>query len=291
MYARDGKGVYIYTGLSFFRRVTGRGAGRLPPVRQSAQPDAARKRSMSEDRAGSIPVCPPGSSSPRMVQIPEGWFLMGSDTGQDNERPVHRVWVDAFEFGRMPGNARRVRAVCRRDGTIASHPIGSDPHFSNPDQPVVAVSWFDAVAYCEWLSEITGRRYPAADRSGMGTRRSRRARAEAVSLGRRPAGIACELRDAMEDGPRAGRAGRAQRVTVFSISAPTCTNGARTGSARTITASHRNAIRQGPPTGSRRASRGGSWRHYTKVSRCAARSSIPPEFQYADYGFRVARDC
>src|ERR1700735_3695005 len=35
---------------------------------------------------------------------------------------------------------------------------------------------------------------------------------------------------------------------------------------------------------------GGAWRHQTKVSRCAARSSIPPEFQYADYGFRVARD-
>ncbi len=47
---------------------------------------------------------------------------------------------------------------------------------------------------------------------------------------------------------------------------------------------------QGPATGTRRASRGGSWRHYTKVSRCAARSSIPPEFQYADYGFRVACD-
>jgi len=47
---------------------------------------------------------------------------------------------------------------------------------------------------------------------------------------------------------------------------------------------------QGPATGTRRGSRGGSWRHYTKVSRCAARSSIPPEFQYADYGFRVACD-
>ena len=44
----------------------------------------------------------------------------------------------------------------------------------------------------------------------------------------------------------------------------------------------------GPESGSRRASRGGSWRHHIKVSRCAARSSIPPEFRYADYGFRVA---
>jgi formylglycine-generating enzyme required for sulfatase activity len=45
---------------------------------------------------------------------------------------------------------------------------------------------------------------------------------------------------------------------------------------------------RGPATGSRRASRGGSWRHHVKVARIAARSSIPPEFRYADYGFRVA---
>ncbi|HET9305134.1 MAG TPA: SUMF1/EgtB/PvdO family nonheme iron enzyme, partial [Candidatus Sulfotelmatobacter sp.] len=46
---------------------------------------------------------------------------------------------------------------------------------------------------------------------------------------------------------------------------------------------------RGPDIASRRASRGGSWRHHIKVSRAAARSSIPPEFKYADYGFRVAR--
>ena len=46
---------------------------------------------------------------------------------------------------------------------------------------------------------------------------------------------------------------------------------------------------QGPPGGTRRASRGGSWRHQIKISRVAARSSIPPEFEYADYGFRLVR--
>jgi formylglycine-generating enzyme required for sulfatase activity len=44
----------------------------------------------------------------------------------------------------------------------------------------------------------------------------------------------------------------------------------------------------GPDSGTRKASRGGSWRHHIKISRCSARSSIPPEFKYADYGFRVA---
>jgi len=45
---------------------------------------------------------------------------------------------------------------------------------------------------------------------------------------------------------------------------------------------------KGPETGTSRASRGGSWRHQIKTTRCAARSSINPEFEYSDYGFRVA---
>jgi len=47
---------------------------------------------------------------------------------------------------------------------------------------------------------------------------------------------------------------------------------------------------RGAETGSRRVSRGGSWRHQIKISRCAARSSIPPAFHYTDYGFRIACD-
>ena len=40
----------------------------------------------------------PGAATiePLLVSIPGGWFLMGSDSGQDCERPVHRVWIDAF---------------------------------------------------------------------------------------------------------------------------------------------------------------------------------------------------
>ena len=40
----------------------------------------------------------------------------------------------------------------------------------------------------------------------------------------------------------------------------------------------------------RRSSRGGAWRHHIKIARCAARSSIPPHLEYADYGFRVVRE-
>ena len=46
----------------------------------------------------------------------------------------------------------------------------------------------------------------------------------------------------------------------------------------------------GPPTGKRRASRGGSWRHKIKFTRVSARSSLDPSYRYNDYGFRVYAD-
>ena len=45
-----------------------------------------------------------------------------------------------------------------------------------------------------------------------------------------------------------------------------------------------------PETKERRASRGGSWRHHVRWSAPSARSSLPPGFRYADYGFRVLRE-
>ena len=93
-----------------------------------------------------------------MVRIPEGSFLMGSEVGQDNERPVHRVWVDAFELAACQVTNAEYAQFLRATGHRAPLHWG-DANFSHPEQPVVAPSWFDAVAYCEWLSRMTQRRY------------------------------------------------------------------------------------------------------------------------------------
>jgi len=45
-----------------------------------------------------------------------------------------------------------------------------------------------------------------------------------------------------------------------------------------------------PESQMRRASRGGSWRHHVRWSKPSARSSLPPDFRYADYGFRVLEE-
>jgi len=45
---------------------------------------------------------------------------------------------------------------------------------------------------------------------------------------------------------------------------------------------------QGPSAGTRKASRGGSWRHQIQDHAGRRPQQYPPEFQYSDYGFRCA---
>ena len=48
---------------------------------------------------------------PDLMTIPAGSFLMGSNTGRDDERPVHSVWVDAFAIARAAGNLKAVNVA------------------------------------------------------------------------------------------------------------------------------------------------------------------------------------
>src|SRR5690242_10996530 len=95
---------------------------------------------------------------PMMVHIPEGWFVMGCASGRDDEKPVHRVWVDAFEiYSYQLTNAEYARFV-EATGS-APPPQWTQEHFNDPKMPVVAVSWHEASNYCAWLSSVTGKRY------------------------------------------------------------------------------------------------------------------------------------
>jgi formylglycine-generating enzyme required for sulfatase activity len=206
------------------------------------------------------------------VLIPGQSFLMGSDDGRPDERPVHRVWVEAFAIGITQVTNAEYAAFAAATG----HPLPPSP-FADPEQPVVAVSWFDAVAYCEWL----GARLPyeaeweCAARGGV----------EGL---RYPWGDELPAQDDA-DGPHPVARGTANGYGIYDL----CENVHEWCSdwhAADFYGRSPERNPRGPDHGSRRVSRGGSWRHQVKVSRCAARSSIPPEFQYADYGFRIARD-
>ena len=95
---------------------------------------------------------------PPLIQIPGAWFLMGSNFGQDCERPIHRVWIDAFLLAATQvTNAEYARFLTATGA--APPPFWQDPNFNHPEQPVTAVSWHEATRYCEWLSTQTARPY------------------------------------------------------------------------------------------------------------------------------------
>src|SRR5579862_1555948 len=87
---------------------------------------------------------------PELIEIPGGEFLMGQADGRDEERPVHRVKVAPFRLGRCQVTNAEYDAFRRATGRPMT-PFRTQQQFADPSQPVVGVSWFDAVAYCEWL--------------------------------------------------------------------------------------------------------------------------------------------
>ena len=90
---------------------------------------------------------------PRMAALPGGTFLMGSEDGRRDERPIHEVVLSPFEVGVCPVTNAEYAAFL--DATGWQNPRGwGEPAFDEPTAPVCGVSWFDAVRYCEWLSAV-----------------------------------------------------------------------------------------------------------------------------------------
>lgn len=97
---------------------------------------------------------------PEMVVVPAGGFLMGSPEDEegrfDNEGPRHHVIIKKpFALGRYPVTFEEYDFFC--DQTGAKRP--KDGGWGRGRRPVINVSWHDATAYCDWLSEQTQTRY------------------------------------------------------------------------------------------------------------------------------------
>jgi sulfatase modifying factor 1 len=219
-----------------------------------------------------------------VVLIPEGWFWMGSQDHYTWESPRHRVWLDPFAIA--------TTAVTRRDyaqfveDTGHEEPAGwNQACFDCPEQPVVGVSWFAALSYCEWLSQLhrqtyrlpTEAEWEKACRGGL-------EQAE-YAWGDEPPHMIGYFQGRW-DAPRPVGQWRPNGYGLFNMGDNVhewCSDWYAGDYYRW--SSDRNPT--GPETGTRRVSRGGSWRHQVKASRAAHRSSLPPGYRYTDYGFRV----
>jgi formylglycine-generating enzyme required for sulfatase activity len=240
--------------------------------------------------AMSLLSCRATIPEPLLIQIAAGWFFMGSDSDQSVEGPVHRVWVDSFAMAATQVTVGEYARFLDVTGSMPPPPsYWGDALFAHPQQPVVAVSWFDAVAYCAWLSAMTGSHYRLPTEAEW----ERAARGDIESMvfpwGNDPPMSRPDYHARWKTGPEPVGQSQPNGYGLFEM----CENVHEWcsdwfGADYYTISPERNP--QGPEEGSRRASRGGSWRHHIKISRCSARSSIPPEFKYADYGFRVACD-
>jgi len=234
----------------------------------------------------------PTQLEPALVEISAGEFLMGSEKGQECERPIHRVWVNSFCLAATQvTNAEYERFLVAAKSPPP--PFWSNPNFNHPQQPVAGVSWHEAAQYCKWMASQTLRnfRLPTeaewehAARGGLEQKQ--------FPWGDEPPHLLPDYDRRWQSGPEPVARYAPNAFGLYDIGDNVhewCSDWYDPNYYAISPDRNPQGPEQSPMKPARKSSRGGSWRHHIKVARCSARSSIPPEFQYADYGFRVACD-
>ena len=110
------------------------------------------------------------------VWVPEGSFMMGDADGLIDEQPVHKVHLDGFWMAKFAVTVAQYIVFAKEVGghfpqwMEKGSPFdivnGTDDHYKrlghallHEAYPIVGVSWHDAVAYAQWLSEKAGRKF------------------------------------------------------------------------------------------------------------------------------------
>jgi len=102
---------------------------------------------------------------PKTIYIAEGAFWMGSPIGEgipQYETPQHEVSLPAYRIGKYPVTNAEYEVFIHDTGRLVKPSMGWDGQRvpdGHENHPVAGVTWYEALAYCQWLTEKTGRRY------------------------------------------------------------------------------------------------------------------------------------
>jgi formylglycine-generating enzyme required for sulfatase activity len=83
-----------------------------------------------------------------MVKLSGGWFVMGNDLGEMNEKPARRVKVEPFLINRYEVTQEQYETI-----------MGSNPSYfkGNPKLPIECVNWSECQEFINKLNALGGK--------------------------------------------------------------------------------------------------------------------------------------
>lgn len=225
----------------------------------------------------------PALPIPEMVFVKGGSFMMGSEEGDDREKPIHQVVLDDFEIGKYPVTFEEYDAFC--EATDREKP--EDRGWGRKARPVIRLTWNDAQAYAQWLSDQTDKsfRLPTeaeweyAARGGQNSQGFLYAGSDEVEK------VAWYYKNSGDKTQPVGQK-QANELGLYEMSGNVwewCGDMYRSGYSQ-------QPLKQnpkGPDSGAGRVVRGGGWAYVARTCRVSYRHYFPPGYRVPHIGFRL----
>ncbi|MBL7827001.1 MAG: SUMF1/EgtB/PvdO family nonheme iron enzyme [Saprospiraceae bacterium] len=243
---------------------------------------------------------------PTMIFIPGGPAVLGSEEGEENEKPLHSVTLSDFKLARTETTWWQYFLYCKATGAkIPEKPAGWG---GEGDNPVINVSWGDAVAYTRWLNGQEGLESPiirsdSLNRAPKGFRLPTEAEWEYAAgggAGKRTKYAGTDDDERLAEYAWFGGRGRTQTAGALKPNAlGLCDMSGNVWEwcwdwygedyyRQLFDAPQKDPA--GPVVGKFRVCRGGSWVRNDYSCRSASRVSYSPSIRGSNVGFRVAQD-
>ena len=223
---------------------------------------------------------------PEMVTVEGGTFTMGDEHGDGaaNEQPTHQVTLKTFKIAKTETTVAQWRAFCNATGRAM--PEAPSWGWIN-SHPIVNVSWDDAVAYTDWLSEKLDADYrlPTEAEWEYAAKGGKLSKGTKYSGGRSLDNAGWY--DANSgDQTQAVATKNPNELGIYDMSGNVwelCKDWYGEDYYKTSPATNP----KGPTSGEYRVLRGGGWDGKATICRVAYRNNYPPSARYSNFGFRV----